>query len=205
MKSLPRRRKSLLAAVCVALGLGLAYGDGHAHGSIGYVTSNIVVAPSILVRVQGKEIKLANLLAGRVTAMQFMFTSCSSICPVQGATFSELQQFIGDGAADRAQLLSVSIDALGDDEPALKSWLRKFSAGPRWRVGALTPASVTPLYNLLEEQADPAYRHSSRVYLFDATGRLVWRTGEFPRAQDIGKLLERFAKGTDLAAGGGSR
>lgn len=193
MKKLSQRRKFLLAGLCA--GIGLAGGHSHAHGSIGYVTNKIVVAPSILVRVQDKEIKLADLLAGRVTAMQFMFTSCSSICPVQGTTFSELQRFLGDGRkVGGAHLLSVSIDALGDDEPALKNWLRKFSAGPRWRAGALTAASVTPLYNMLEEQADPAYRHSSRVYIFDATGRLVWRTAEFPRAQDIVKLMERFGE-----------
>lgn len=189
-----------MAGLCV--GMSLAY-DGHAHGNVGYVATRIVIPPSILVNVQNQQVKLAGLLAGRITAVQFMFTSCSSICPIQGATFAELQHLLAERGVIDAHLLSLSIDELGDDEPALKNWLHKFSAGARWSAGALTAASVAPAYNVLEEQADPAYRHSSKVYIFDRTGRLVWRTGEFPRAQDVVKLLEKFAKATEGAANTG--
>jgi protein SCO1/2 len=198
MKKFLQRRALLLAGL--GAGMTLAYGDGHAHGSVGYVSTSIVIPPSILVKIRKNEVKLADLLVDRVTAVQFMFTSCSSICPVQGATFAELQRLLADRNVNNAQLLSVSIDELGDDELALKSWLKKFSAGPRWNAGALTTASVTPAYNVLEEQADPAYRHSAKVYIFDRTGRLVWRTGEFPRAQDILKLMEKFGEVQKVAA-----
>jgi protein SCO1/2 len=201
MKKLPQRRKFLLAGLCA--GMSLAYGDCHAHGSVGYVAAKIVIPPSIMVRVQKKEVKLADLVVDRVTAVQFMFTSCSSICPVQGATFAELQRLLAERNVDNARLLSLSIDELGDDDLALKNWLHKFSAGPRWSAGALTAASVTPAYNVLEEQADPAYRHSSKVYIFDQTGRLVWRTAEFPRAQDVIKLMEKFAGVAATAANTG--
>jgi protein SCO1/2 len=197
MKNSLNRRKFVLAGLWA--GIGCACGDLRAHGSVGYVTTKIVMPPSILVSMQNKNFTLADVLAGRITAVQFMFTSCSSICPVQGATFSELQHLLGDRNGNSMQLLSLSIDALGDDAPALKNWLLKFGAGQRWRAGALTASSVAPAYAVLDESADPAYRHSSKVYIFDATGRLVWRTGEFPRAKEIAKVMENIARGTALA------
>jgi protein SCO1/2 len=183
--------------------VGFSSGDLRAHSRVGYVTTKIVIPPSILVRMQARELKLAEVLTGRITVVQFMFTSCSSICPVQGATFAELERLLGDRYGWRVHLLSLSIDALGDDALALKNWLKKFGAGVRWSAGALTTSSVASVYNALEEEADPAYRHSSKVYIFDATGRLVWRTGEFPRAQEIVKLVAKFANAAESAGSDG--
>ena len=71
----------------------------------------------------GRSIDLSTLLRGKVTAVQLMFAGCSSTCPIQGAVFAAVAQQV---KAPDAQLLSLTIDPLGDSPQALRSWLGRF-------------------------------------------------------------------------------
>ncbi|MEX3815274.1 SCO family protein [Paraburkholderia sp. BR13439] len=60
-----------------------------------------------------------------------MFTGCSSVCPLQGALFSAVQQGIPRlGSQYPLRLISLSIDPLADSPGALRAWLERFDAGP---------------------------------------------------------------------------
>src|SRR5689334_1431335 len=133
------RRTLLRAALAVACPASLARAAGAApppaaevrreHFPFGEVWPPRVVPPWSVHTADGRRTDLPGLLTGRTTAIQLMFTGCSSICPIQGALFAELQQRLGDAAkAERLQLLSLSIDPLADDPPALTAWLQRFGA-----------------------------------------------------------------------------
>ena len=72
----------------------------------------------------GKHVKFRQVLRGRISLVQLIFTTCSNVCPIQGATFSQLQEMIPAAQRDQVQLLSVTIDPFNDDSKALASWLR---------------------------------------------------------------------------------
>src|SRR5690349_11823996 len=69
----------------------------------------------VLVRTQdGRELRFArDLVRGRIVAINFIFTGCSTVCSLMGASFASVQTLLGDSAA-QVSLLSVSIDPLGD-------------------------------------------------------------------------------------------
>ena len=78
------------------------------------------------------ETTLSELIADDKPVMiHFIFTTCTTICPVQAATFSQVQRKLGDEASE-VQMVSVSIDPEYDTPARLQEYAKKFHAGPQW-------------------------------------------------------------------------
>lgn len=148
--------------------------------------------PALRLRTQdGRERELRQLLQGRITALQLMFTGCSTSCPAQGALFAALATA---GLPARGQLLSVSIDALGDDPKSLSAWLARFGASAsQWQAGVPAVRDVDPFADWLKGAPGRSGTHTAQVFLFDAQGRLRFRTPDEPPAQAVLALLKQLA------------
>jgi phospholipase C/cytochrome oxidase Cu insertion factor (SCO1/SenC/PrrC family) len=164
LRSAQRRRLCLLCLGLTAWSVTPAL----AHGKLGPVKPPRLLPAGLAVQYQGKRIPLRALLLGRTSAVQLMFAGCSSVCPVQGAMFAAVQAELGPDALPALQLLSLSIDARGDDAPALASWLQRFAAQSRWRAAALEEPDLAALQTLFDASADNPAGHSTAVYFFDA-------------------------------------
>ena len=84
---------------------------------------------------QGHPVRLQELLAdGRPLAVNFIYTSCTTICPVMTATFLQLQK---DLATDpqRPRFVSISIDPDLDTAPALRDYASRFGASWTFLTG----------------------------------------------------------------------
>jgi protein SCO1/2 len=87
-----------------------------------------------LVDQEGARVKLQGLLAGnpgKPVFVQFVFTSCTTICSLLGAVFANVQKKLGPEGKD-ARYVSVSIDPEHDTPERLKKFLARFDAGPSW-------------------------------------------------------------------------
>jgi protein SCO1/2 len=86
-----------------------------------------------LVREDGKSVSLQRELDdGRPVLLNFIFTTCSSICPLTSRTLEEFQRKLGP-EADKVHLMSISIDPEQDTPARLAEYARKFHAGPEWQ------------------------------------------------------------------------
>jgi len=151
-----------------------------------------VPAPDLpLVAQDGARTTLPRLLAGRVTALQVMFTACTTTCPIQGAIFARVQKLIPDQVARGIQLVSLSVDPERDSSAALAAWLRRFKARSGWIAASPRPADVDQVRAFFGIGRTASDNHSTQVQLFDRTGALMWRTGELPEADEVATLLGR--------------
>lgn len=115
--------------------------DGHAHHAApgsraapGYkLTSARYTVPDVtLVSSQGKPVPLRALLQQhRPVLLQFVYSTCTTVCPVLSATFSQAQARLAAGRADYA-MVSISIDPEHDTPQKLAEYAQRFDAGPRW-------------------------------------------------------------------------
>jgi len=88
-----------------------------------------------LVDQDGKPVHFySDLVRGKVVMINFVFTSCTTICPPMGATFGKVQQLLGDRAGRDIHLISVSVDPATDTPERMKAWGKKFGAGPGWTL-----------------------------------------------------------------------
>lgn len=73
----------------------------------------------------------SDLIKGKTVAINFIFTTCTTICPPLTATFRRVQQDLTELAVP-AQLISVSVDPNTDTPERLRAFATKFKAGPGW-------------------------------------------------------------------------
>jgi protein SCO1/2 len=68
---------------------------------------------------------------GRPLVLNFVYTTCTTICSVGSQTFAELERQLGAGR-NRVHLVSVSIDPEEDTPQRLSAYSRRYDAGPQW-------------------------------------------------------------------------
>lgn len=73
----------------------------------------------------------SDLIKGKTVAINFIFTTCTTICPPLTATFRRVQQDLAI-SAPKAALISISVDPSTDTPQRLNDFAGKFKAGPGW-------------------------------------------------------------------------
>ena len=139
--------RSALALTC-CLGLPNALAEEAAHGehegehahhyhhevAPGFTRTLAAYAvPAVtLIDQSGQRVSLPELLAtDRPVLLNFIYTSCTVICPVMSATFEKVQSGLGEEAR-RVLMVSISIDPEQDTPEALAAYAKRFHAGPQW-------------------------------------------------------------------------
>ena len=184
------RRRLLIAGALAWLG---APPSARANAGVGPVMPAAAAPALALRRHDGATTTLAAQLRGAPTAVQLMFTGCSSVCPIQGALFAALQAALLAERDAGTRLLSLSIDPMADNPAALRAWLLRFGAKPAWSAAAPVPEALDPMLSLFKGGAAAGDRHTGQVYVFDRQARLVWRTSELPPAEEVMAALRRVA------------
>ena len=156
--------------------------------------------PFSMVDTAGRRVTEADL-AGRPTALYFGFTSCPEMCPTTLSLLTEVMARMG-AAADRLNVVFVTVDPERDTPEALKLYLSSFD--PRIRGFTGTAAEVAAMadayhvaFRRVPVEGGYTMEHSAGVFLFDRTGRLggVIDYGE-DEASVLGKLTLLAAPGT---------
>lgn len=97
-------------------------------------TADYTVPKVTLVRADGKSVSLPEELNdGRPVVMSFIFTTCTSICPVLTQTLANLQTALGANR-DKVHMVSISIDPEQDTPERLTAYAQKYHAGPEWQL-----------------------------------------------------------------------
>ncbi|WP_448177771.1 SCO family protein, partial [Stenotrophomonas maltophilia] len=81
----------------------------------------------------GKSVRLEpDLVQGKIVVMSFIYTSCTTVCPVVSSILGKVQKQLGARVGDEVQLVSISIDPQRDDPKRLQEYARSFQQGPGW-------------------------------------------------------------------------
>lgn len=131
--------------LAVLVGVTAAAGSEHHHHPIdrhaapsapaGISEIPLIEVPEAhLIDHHGRDVELRELVAGRRVAMNFIFTSCTTVCPPMGALFARLQQDLLSRGEDDIIFLSISIDPVTDTPERLAAWADPFAGSPEWRL-----------------------------------------------------------------------
>jgi protein SCO1/2 len=108
--------------------------EHHSNETTKTTRSEIVYSvPDVrLVRDDEKVVELRDELStDRTVVLTFIYTSCTTICPITSATLAELQDKLGGDMA-KVQIASISIDPEFDTPARLVEYAKRFDAGPNW-------------------------------------------------------------------------
>ncbi|EHP42893.1 Sco1/SenC family protein [Cupriavidus basilensis OR16] len=163
--------------------------DPHAHHHMMRDTHTSTAAyslPSVtLVRDDGRTVSLKDELDdGRPVVLTFIYTTCTSVCPVISQTLSQLQGELGPNR-DKVHMVSISIDPEQDTPSRLREYATKFGAGPEWQhyTGAVAASVATQrAFNVYHEDK---MNHRPVVFLRAAPGDSWLRIDGFATADEL--------------------
>jgi len=133
-----------------------------------------------LVDQDGRTVHLyTDLVKGRVAALSFIFTTCTTICPLIGANLGRLQTELDQSLGDDIALISVSVDSVTDTPQRMKAWGAQFGAKPGWELLTGAKEAVDQLLKAAGVFTPDIQSHSPFLVLVNG------RTGDWTRVNAI--------------------
>ena len=146
-----------------------------------------------LVDMNGARVGLASLLKyeGPVL-LQFIFTTCPTICPVMSSTFSAAQEKLGADAG-RVRMISISIDPEHDTPERLREYARKYKAGRQWLFLTGGLDRIIAVQKAFDAYRGNKMRHEPLTFLRAAPGKSWVRLDGLTSATQLVAEYRRLA------------
>ena len=136
-----------------------------------------------------------DLVRGKTVAINFIFTTCTTICPPLGATFARVQKELGDKVGRDVNLISISVDPAIDTPERLKAWGAKFRAGDGWTFVTGHRSQVDELLRALGASSARREDHSPTV-LIGNDARGTWtRTYGLAKPSQLVQIINDIIEG----------
>ncbi|MEZ4236218.1 MAG: SCO family protein [Myxococcota bacterium] len=122
---------------------------------------------------RGQPVDVAALASGeQPVALNFIFATCTTICPVMTATFAQMRSALGPDA-DRVRMVSVSIDPEHDTPAVLAAYAEKFDAPAAWSFLTGDAADVQQVLRAFDADFGSKFNHRP-LTLLHAAGAEEW-------------------------------
>jgi protein SCO1/2 len=114
--------------------------DGKSHGAAPAANpgseptaADVTLYDESLLDQDGRRVRLvSDVIADRIVVMDFIYTTCPTVCPVLSAIFQKVQADLGDRLGRDVVMISMSVDPGTDTPERLKAYARKYKARPGW-------------------------------------------------------------------------
>ena len=175
---------NLLAVAILSAGAAAADEDPHAKHRAMMKQKSEPAAESVridlrdqwLVDQNGRDLKfVGDVIGDNIVVMDFVYTTCTTICPVLSALFTQVQSQLGDAVGDEVTLVSMSVDPVRDTPQRLKAYSAKHRAGEGWLWLTGEKGDVEDVLTGLGAYTPSFEDHPSMVLIGDG------RTGEWKR------------------------
>jgi protein SCO1/2 len=146
-----------------------------------------------LTRADGTRVDLRREIDdGRPVILNFIYTTCTTVCPVMSRTFAQIQRRLGAGG-DQAHLISISIDPEQDTPSRLTAYARQLEAGPAWRFYTGTQEASVALQRAFDVYRGDKMNHVPATFLRAAPGAPWVRLEGFVTADEALDAFHRLA------------
>lgn len=116
--------------------------------------------------------------------LQFIFTTCPTVCPALSGLFSATLDRLESQAA-RLRLISISIDPEHDTPARLRAYAQKLKAKPQWRFFTGRREDIAAVQKAFNAYQNNKMRHEPLTYL-RASPETPWvRLDGFMSASDL--------------------
>ncbi|MDX1914359.1 MAG: SCO family protein [Methylophilus sp.] len=127
-------------------------------------------------------------LKGKVILFNFIYTQCSTVCPVQTKQLIEIQKSFPAEVKQQVQFVSVSLDPLNDTPKKLKAYAKKMQVDfSSWTLITGKPEDIQHITEQLSLFGNPAANqnktvvrpnnHTTQLWLVSKNGQLMMQYG----------------------------
>jgi len=186
----------VLLLILLIAGPSLAHDDHSSHMAAGETfseTQKVYDVPAVdLLDQEGRTVRLRPLLTAseKPVVLEFIFATCTTICPVLTATLSAFQDLLGEDA-ESVQLVSITIDPEHDKPEILGAYGERFDAGAGWLFLTGSRRDIDKVLKSFDVYEPDKMNHRPYVFL-KYPDRPEWLRIE--GMMGAGKLLKRFGE-----------
>lgn len=134
------------------------------------------------------------ILSDKIIVMDFVFTSCTTVCPVLSSLFAQVQESLGERLEKEVRLVSVSLDPTRDTPARLKAYATRYKARQGWTWLTGDKQGVVQVLGGLRAYTPDYNNHAPMVLVGDL------RTGKWVRLDGFPSQEQILAKVNELAA-----
>ena len=155
--------------------------------------SDIDLRNALLQNQDGQDVRfVSDVIGDNIVVMDFVYTTCTTVCPVLTALFTQVQTKLGDDLGNEVVMVSMTVDAARDTPARLKAYATKHRVqqGWTWLTGPKT--TMDDVLTGLGAFSVSFEDHPAMVIVGDG------RTGEwkrmfgFPNPDRIMKVVDEF-------------
>ncbi len=194
---------ALIALVCAsgataqeAMDASSVRGNQVSTSSVQYDVPNLM-----LVRQDGQSVSLRKEMDdGRPVVLNFIFTTCGSICPLMSQVLGVFQRKLGAESA-HVHLMSISIDPEQDTPERLREYADRFGATPGWQYYTGTLAASQSAQQAFNVYRGDKMSHTPVTLLRAAPGQPWMRLDGFVTPDQLRAPLPSTASGKMIRSG----
>jgi protein SCO1/2 len=131
--------------------------------------------PDVTVRThEGTRVQFHDLIKGKLALINFMFTSCTTQCPLTTANLVKVEEALGDRLGRDVLMISVTVDPATDTPEVLKQYSKRYGTKPGWYFVTGSQKEVELIRRRLgvyDNDTEKTQHTGILVYGNDATGQ----------------------------------
>jgi cytochrome oxidase Cu insertion factor (SCO1/SenC/PrrC family) len=164
--------------------------------------NSLKIPDTIVYNQHGRKLNFyTDLVKGKTVAINFIFTTCTTICPPLTATFRKVQQELGERVGRDIELISVSVDPTTDVPERLKEFSGKFKAAPGWTFVTGSKPEVDGLLKALGAATADKNDHTPMILIGNDPAGYWTRTYGLAPASTLVKVVNEAAAKSSAATG----
>jgi protein SCO1/2 len=148
--------------------------------------AKVALVDEALLDQAGRRVRLASeVIGGRIAIVNFIYTTCTTVCPIASATFAQLQDRLGAELGKEVVLVSISVDPVRDTPARLSEISARFGARPGWTWLTGAKREVDGVLKGFGAYAPNVEDHPAMVLVGDASGGGWTRFFGFPSVEQL--------------------
>lgn len=188
---------------CVG-GVSLAWAGAHDHhhslaseatqASVQRFERDITLPSATLTRSDGARLTLSSAVDdGRPVLLNFIFTTCTAICPVTSQVFAEFRGLLAQGERDGINMISISIDPEQDSPRRLTAYAKRFGNNGTWAHFTGSARDSEIIQRAFEAWRGDKMNHVPQTYLRAAPGKSWIRLDGFISPEELMSEYRKLA------------
>ncbi len=133
-----------------------------------------------------------DLIRGKIVVVNFIYTSCSNICPLVTSRLAMVKDLLGDRVGRDIFFLSITIDPVTDGPEVIRKYAETYRAGPGWTFITGAPENMDAIRARLGERSNVKAEHRNDIMIGnDRTG--TWgRDSAFANIEVLAESIQGF-------------